>query len=77
MVFIIHGFKFRYILLDEKFTDCIKDPQHEENNLITVGSRGIQSEKDFLNCLEVPLASVVLTGDKIIDGEIVMESSCQ
>ena len=27
--FMIYGFKFRYILLDDLFHSCIKDPQHE------------------------------------------------
>ena len=28
-LFMIHGFEFRYILLDDKFLSCIKEPQHE------------------------------------------------
>ena len=38
-VFMIHGFEFRYILLEEKFPSYIKYPHHENNNLFTVGSR--------------------------------------
>ena len=45
-VFMIHGFEFRYILLDDKLPSRIKEPQHEENNLFTVGSRGSQLRKD-------------------------------
>ena len=41
----IHGFEFRYILLDEKFHSCIKDLQHEENNIFNLGSRGSQRNK--------------------------------
>ena len=44
-VFMIHGFKFRYIILGEKFPSCIKEPQHKENTLVSVGSRVSQHEK--------------------------------
>ena len=27
-VFMVHGFEFRYILLDDKLPSCIKEPQH-------------------------------------------------
>ena len=45
-VFVIHGFEFRYMFLDEKFPSCIKEPQHEENNIVTVYSRFKQRDKD-------------------------------
>ena len=48
-VFMIHGFEFRYILLDDKLPSRIKEPQHEENNLFTVGSRGSQCNKASFN----------------------------
>ena len=40
IVFVIHGFEFRYIFPDEKFPSCIKYPQHEENSIVTVGFIG-------------------------------------
>ena len=47
-VFMIHGFEFRYILLYDKLPSCIKDPHHEENDIVTVGSRVSQREKSFV-----------------------------
>ena len=44
-VFMIRGFELSYILLDEKLPSCIKDPQHEENNLITAGYIGSIRDK--------------------------------
>ena len=69
-VFIIHGFEFRYTLMYKKLTSCIKDPQHEENNLVAVGSRGSRRDIAFSNFLEAPLSSIVLTSDGIVYGEI-------
>ena len=48
-VFMIHGIEFSYILLDEKFPSCIKDPQHEDNNLVNVGYRVSQRNRYYLN----------------------------
>ena len=48
-VFTIHGFDFRYILLDEKFTSFIKEPHNEYNNIVTVGSRVSQRDKYYFN----------------------------
>ena len=36
-VFVIYGFEFRYIILNDKFISYIKELQHEYNNLVTVG----------------------------------------
>ena len=44
----IHGFEFRYILLDDKFRSFIKDPQHEYNITFSVGSIVIPRNKAFL-----------------------------
>ena len=41
----ISGFGFRYILLDEKNCLFIKKPQHEENNIVTIGPRGSQRDE--------------------------------
>ena len=42
----IRGFELKYILLDKKFPSCIKEPQHEKNDLVNVGSRGSR-RKEF------------------------------
>ena len=56
--------------MEEKFPSCIKEPQREENNLVTIGSRGSWRDKASFN---LPLSSpcfYCLKIDDIIDGEI-------
>ena len=53
-VFMIHVFESRYILLDEKPSSCIKEPQKEENNIVTVDSRGGRRDKASF---ELPISS--------------------
>ena len=59
---------YGYILMENKFPSCIKELHHEENNIFTVGYIGSQHNKASLTCLEVPLASIILISDNIIDG---------
>ena len=73
----IHGFEFRYILLNEKSPSCIKEPQHEENNLVTVGSIGSRCDKASFDFPESSPCFSCFNNQRHFHGEIMMKSSHQ